>query len=202
MDYLPEKEALTYWLINYGGFALFGLLALGIIALPVPEETLMVVAGILIDNGQLHIIPTFIAAYAGSVCGITVSYLLGKTAGHYFLEKYGSWVGMTPEKYQKVHNWFERYGKWSLLYGYFIPGVRHFTGFSAGMAELEYKHFAIFAYTGALIWVTTFLSIGYIFGNYWLKLFEEIEISSDRLIFSFLLIALSYLIIKYKIKIT
>jgi membrane protein DedA with SNARE-associated domain len=53
--------------------------------------------------------------------------------------------------------------------GYFIPGVRHFTGFSSGMATLPFHHFALFAYSGALLWVTSFLTIGYFFGH---KCFE------------------------------
>lgn len=176
MHYIPDIEILTLWLNQYGSIALFFLLALGIIALPVPDETLMVIAGIFMKKGDLNIHSTLIAAYLGSMVGITLSYVIGMTAGFYLLHKYGGWFGVTDERLQKAHQWFEKYGKWTLTFGYFIPGIRHFTGVSAGVAKLEYHYFALFAYTGALLWVTTFLSIGYFFGSYGVEKLADIEI--------------------------
>lgn len=165
MEYL--QDSFTHWLLEYGSIALFFLLALGIVALPIPDETLMVISGVLIHQGYLCPLPTVIAAYAGSMCGITLSYVLGYTAGHFIVKRYGKWVGITDQNLQKAHNWYEYYGKWTLTFGYFIPGVRHVTGIFAGMTELEYPVFALFAYTGAILWATVFLSIGYFFGPYW-----------------------------------
>lgn len=199
MDVLLNNEILSNWLIQYGSIALFVLMVVGIIILPVPEETLMVIAGVLMKRGSLNIPTTLLAAYAGSMCGITISYLLGRTAGHYLVNKYGDWVGLTHERLEKVHAWFEKFGKWTLSFGYFIPGIRHFTGFACGMTELEYKQFALFAYTGALLWVTTFLSFGYFFGNYCCDLFESLEISIDKIII-FIFIAIALFIIYKKIK--
>ncbi|CDZ80006.1 Inner membrane protein YohD [Candidatus Rubidus massiliensis] len=181
MDLLPDNNTLWYWLNAYGSISLFFLLAVGIIALPVPEETLMVLAGTAMEQGYLPIVFTILAAYLGSVCGITVSYLLGKTFGIWLLHKYGKWFFLTEKKIAKGHEWFEKYGKWSLVIGYFIPGVRHFTGFIAGTAALEYKHFAFFAYLGAFFWVSTFLSIGYFFGSYGLEWLNTVEIDVDGL---------------------
>lgn len=182
MDYIPDLETLSLWLIQYGSIALFILLALGIIALPVPEETLMVIAGTLMGNGHLLISPTIFAAFAGSVTGITISYLIGRTLGIFFIHKYGCWVGIREHHVQKVHVWFERFGKWALFVGYFIPGVRHFTGFTAGTSELSFRQFAIYAYTGALFWVSTFLSLGYFFGHYCVDHCQNMEIGTDKII--------------------
>ena len=176
MDFLLNNDSLANWLIQYGSIALFFLLVAGIIILPVPEETLMVIAGILMRNGSLQIGSTLMAAYFGSICGITISYLIGRTAGHYLIVKYGNKIGITHEKLDQVHRWFEKYGKWTLTFGYFVPGVRHFTGFASGMTELDFKQFSLFAYTGALLWVTTFLSIGYFFGNFCFTCLKSMEI--------------------------
>jgi len=181
MEFLPTSETFSLWLIQYGSFALFGLLALGIIALPIPEETLMVIAGILMYNEQVSIPATIIAALGGSMLGITVSYLLGITLGTYFLKQYGKYVGLTEKRLDNVHNWFERFGKWTLIIGYFIPGVRHLTGFAAGSSNLEYKYFALFGYMGAFLWVSVFLSMGYFFGNYWLALLTNFDIPIDEI---------------------
>lgn len=192
MEALMDNETLSLWLIHYGSFALFFLLTLGIIALPIPEETLMVLAGILMHKGLLHIPPTVIATYAGSICGISISYLLGRTLGNYFIHKYGSWIGLTEQRLQQAHSWFERFGKWALLIGYFIPGVRHFTGFSAGVTKLEYKQFAIFAYVGAILWGTLFLSLGYFFGNCLIAC-KNLE-KTDMAIIALIVLGLAFLI--------
>ena len=199
MDFLLDNEILANWLIQYGSIFLFVLLVLGIIILPVPEETLMVLAGILMSKGNLNIPFTILAAYAGSICGITISYMLGRTGGNYLIHKYGSWIGITEKQLVKVHNWFDRFGKWTLLIGYFIPGLRHFTGFASGMTCLEFKQFALFAYSGAIIWVTTFLSVGYFFGNYCFSIFENVEIGIEEIVlFIIFMLVLSILFLKFR----
>lgn len=190
-------DTLNLWLIEYGSLTLFFLLALGIVAFPVPEETLMVFAGILMSNGKLNVPYTILAALGGSLCGITMSYVLGRTAGNYVTHKYGKWLGLTEEKLQKAHYWFEHYGKWSLFVGYFIPGVRHFTGLIAGTTNLDFRQFMLFAYCGGLFWVTTFLSVGYFFGEYALTLyhkFEEIELNADWITLGLMGLLLAYIL--------
>lgn len=168
-------SSLVSWLLEYGSFALFILLMLGIFALPVPDETLMVFAGVLMAHGKLDIIPTIIAAFLGTCAGITISYLIGRTAGTFLIRKYGHWIRLTEAKMQRVHNWFEKVGRWALFIGYFIPGVRHLTGYAAGISVLEYRIFALFSYSGALIWCILFLSIGYFLGNKWIHIAELLE---------------------------
>jgi membrane protein DedA with SNARE-associated domain len=77
MEQTCVHDTITLWLSHYGSLALFGLLVLGILALPIPEEPLLVLAGVFIKNGPLLLFPTLMAAFLGSMCGITLSYLLG-----------------------------------------------------------------------------------------------------------------------------
>lgn len=175
MDLFANNPSLHFWLIHYGSFALFILLALGIIALPVPEETLMILAGILIQTGHLQVPQAIIAAYLGSLFGITTSYLIGRTAGHALLNKLNKWMGgKYSQQFEKAKTLFVRFGKWALVIGYFIPGFRHFMGVFAGMSAFHYREFALFAYSGSLIWVSTYLSVGYFFGQYGLAIYENI----------------------------
>lgn len=197
---LTHNHTFHLWLIHYGSFALFILLALGILALPVPEETIMVIAGILMNHGELCIHSTIIAAFLGSLTGITASYFLGRTAGNFLIERYGKLLGIGQEQMNKAHAWFESYGKWTLFFGYFIPGVRHFTGFTAGMTSLDFKEFALFAYSGATIWVTTFLSIGYFLGSYWFTIFKDIEVNIDDILTVVILAGCVYVIYYLKVK--
>jgi len=160
-------EGLLAWLAHYGYPGLFVLLILGIVGLPIPDETLLVFSGYLIASGRLNPLGTYVSALAGSICGISLSYFIGRTAGHTLILRYGKHLHITQERLNRVHRWFERAGDWLLAFGYFIPGVRHFTALVAGMSELEYPRFAAFAYTGAAVWVGVFLAIGYVVGEEW-----------------------------------
>jgi membrane protein DedA with SNARE-associated domain len=194
MDCLLD-ETWVNLLLHYGSFVLFVLLMLGIIALPIPEETLMVFAGALMDKGVLLIPLTIFAAIAGSICGITVSYFLGRTGGSFLVHRYGNWIGITEKRLDKAKSWFNHFGKWALFIGYFIPGLRHFTGFSAGAAEIDYRQFALFAYSGAIVWVSTFLSIGYFLGDYCFYILELIDVKVLTFLTVAALLVCLYLII-------
>jgi membrane protein DedA with SNARE-associated domain len=106
--------------------------------------------------------------------------------GFYLLHKYGRYLSITDEKLQRVKEWFNRGGKWTLPVGYFIPGVRHLTAYVAGASRLQYPIFALFAYAGGLIWSVTFILLGYFIGEGWENIPAEIE--------SKLLIALGVLV--------
>jgi membrane protein DedA with SNARE-associated domain len=153
-------------LLDYGSIALFVLLALGILALPVPDETLMVAAGFLIARGKLNFSFTVFAAYMGAICGISLSYLIGRYGGSVLLEKYGHFVRLTKPRIERTRHWFSRIGMWALFIGYFIPGVRHFTGYIVGTVRIPFNRFAIFAFSGAIVWSSTFLTIGFLLGKW------------------------------------
>jgi membrane protein DedA with SNARE-associated domain len=168
-------EAILGWLSHYGYAGLFALLLLGIVGLPIPDETLLVFSGYLISTGRLHALPAFLAGFTGSMCGISLSYTIGRSLGHRVVIRYGRVLHITEERLDRVHRWFARVGEWLLTIGYFIPGVRHFTALVAGTSELEYKRFALFAYTGAALWVSTFLMVGYLVGENWREALELVH---------------------------
>src|ERR1043166_2940521 len=116
-------ETVFQWITQYGYIAIFSLLVLGIVGLPVPDETLLTFTGFLIFKHQLSGPPAFAAAFLGSACGITLSFMLGRKFGLKLLHKYGRYIHFNEDRLQKVHYWFERIGKWALTFGYFIPGV-------------------------------------------------------------------------------
>ncbi len=161
------QDTLHHLLLNYGSFALFGILAFGIIGLPVPDETLLLATGYMAAKGDMSLPLSLLGGILGSIIGITVSYFIGRFVGTKTILYFGKYVGMTEAKLEKAHNWFEKFGKYLLIIGYFIPGVRHFTGISAGVTRLEYPVFALFSYTGAVLWCTLFILLGYFFFNQW-----------------------------------
>ena len=161
-----EHQVLA-WITQYGYVAIFFLLILGIVGLPVPDETLLTFSGYLIFKGQFVLPFAFLAAFAGSACGITLSYWLGRTFGMALIHRYGRYVRITEDHVRKAHAWFERVGHWGLTFGYFVPGVRHLTAYAAGMSDVRPPQFAVFAYSGGLLWVSAFLGLGYFLGERW-----------------------------------
>ena len=169
-----EQQVLA-WITQYGYLAIFLLLIFGIVGLPVPDETLLTFSGYLIYKGNFALPWAFGAALAGSISGISVSYWLGRTFGIQLIHRYGRYLRITEEHVHKAHSWFDRVGHWGLTFGYFIPGVRHFTAYAAGMSEVAPHQFAVFAYSGAFLWVSTFLSLGYFLGERWNEVEKNIH---------------------------
>ncbi len=168
-------HTLAYWLSHYGYLGLFALLMFGIIGVPVPEESLLAFAGVMVYHGRLELVPTLLAAFLGSSVGITVSYTLGRGVGRLLTRRLGRAIRVTPEQMQRVEAWFERSGHWALLWGYFLPGIRHLTAVTAGATRLRYLDFAVFAYAGALLWSFTFVSLGVLAGGRWARVSAQVH---------------------------
>ena len=169
-----EQHVLA-WITQYGYVAIFGLLVFGIVGLPVPDETLLTFTGYLVYRGNLSLTLAWAAALAGSASGITISFFLGRIFGHTVLLRYGKYLHLTEDRLARAHSWFERIGHWALTFGYFIPGVRHLTAYAAGMAEVRPHQFAVFAYTGSVLWVSAFISLGYFLGERWESVQRNVE---------------------------
>ena len=101
--------------------------------------------------------------------GITISYLAGRYVGLAALRRV---VHIPDEPLRRVEHWFHRAGGWLLTFGYFIPGVRHVTAIAAGSSGLGYATFAAFAYPGAILWSSFFVTTGYVLGDRWRPAFE------------------------------
>src|SRR5205823_4429027 len=107
----------------------------------IPDDTILVLSGIAVHRGQLEFGPTIAVAFAGTLCGITLSFLLGRSGAVYVLERFGPSRRLAKRHLPQVGKWFERFGKWTLFFGYFIAGVRHFTALAAGISSLRYRTF-------------------------------------------------------------
>jgi membrane protein DedA with SNARE-associated domain len=160
------EQAAVQWITDYGYFGIFFLLILGILGLPVPDEWLLVISGYLAFKNVLGFLPTVIVAVLGSAFGLTMSYVLGRTSGGFLIRRYGHWLSIDDEKIQKTQHWFHNLGRWILVLGPFVPGVRNLMGYVAGAAKLRLHVFARFAYVGALISSVSFVTFGYLVGRH------------------------------------
>ncbi|WP_123040182.1 VTT domain-containing protein [Cohnella candidum] len=157
----------THLLEQYGYWVLFFALLLELIALPLPGEFIMTYAGLIVYQGQLNWVLSIAVAGIGACIGMSISYWIGYRLGTPFFEKYGRRIHFGPDKLEHVSRWYERYGNKLLLVAYFIPGVRHMTGLFSGVTRLPFRKYAAFAYPGALLWVSLFISLGRLLGPKW-----------------------------------
>jgi len=160
-------HALLLTIIEYSYIGIFVALGLGIIGFPIPDETLIAFTGFLSFKGKLSFFLTLFAAFLGASVGITISYYLGKYGSAYISKKYPQKFTAYSDKLKEAGEVYIKYGEFALLMGYFIPGLRHFTAIFAGISDFPFWRFALFAYTGAFLWTTTFLVFGFILESEW-----------------------------------
>lgn len=191
-------HSIDLFISHYGYFAIFGLLMLGIVGPWIPDETILVFSGIAVHRGQLDFATTIEVAFAGSLCGITLSYTLGYSGAIYVLERFPPLRRWVDKNMPQVEKWFGRYGKWTLFFGYFIAGLRHFTALTAGMSKVRFRTFATYAYPGGLAWVATFVPIGYYLGEEWPKVVHLLDRGALAIGALFVVIALAVWWLRHK----
>lgn len=161
---------------QYGYFVLLLGLPIDFIALPLPPgQTTLTYTGYLAYKGVLDFLPAMLAGYAGSVIGVTVTYLIGHRVGAPLIERYGKWIMVKPSHLDKTRRVYEKYGNKMLLISFFVPGVRQFFGYFVGIIRIPFRTFALYAYTGAALWVAAFVSIGFVFGEQWQVAIDLVE---------------------------
>jgi membrane protein DedA with SNARE-associated domain len=163
-------ETGLHWIDRYGYGAIFALMVLGIVGLPISDETVLVFVGYLSFKGTLQLEPAMATAFLGSASGISLSYAIGRYIGLPALLKFGHLIHLRPEHLNGAQRWVEQWGKYSLLVAYFIPGIRHLAAVILGASLLPPTVFARFAYTGALVWTASFIGLGYLAGDEWTRL--------------------------------
>lgn len=187
-------DTLIELLNEHGYIILFLSLMLELIALPIPTEILMSYVGYLVYQGEMNWWLSMISGMLGCISGMTLSYWIGAKLGSPFFQKYGHRVHLGPERLNKLSNAFNSYGKRLLLVACFIPGVRHLTGYTAGITNVSYRSFAFFSYIGAVIWVGTFITLGKLLGPQ----YKIIETAATNY-FALLILVVVFLVVLYYI---
>ncbi|EJS73798.1 DedA family protein [Bacillus cereus] len=183
---------------QYGYYVVLIGLLLEYIALPFPGEPTLAYAGFLSHQGDLNLPTLIILSFIGTSVGITFQYFVGNKLGMPFIQKYGKYVFLTQRKIDLTKMWFDKYGYFLIFIAFFIPGVRHFTGYFAGIINLPFRRFAMTIYSGALFWVSFFLIGGYWLGENLEDIFMILGQHIWKIIFGIIFITL---IIRFRKKI-
>jgi len=158
---------LMTWLEHYGYGLIFIALFLEMLALPLPGEMMMSYTGLFVFEGKLSFLLSLLSASVGVTAGITLSYWIGYRLGQPFIQKYGHRVHLGEDQLLRLNVWFGKYGNKLLFIAYFIPGIRHITGYFCGVTRMPFRQYALYAYSGALFWVSLFITLGRVLGPKW-----------------------------------
>ncbi len=158
---------LLAFIVKYAYLGIFVALGLGIVGLPVPNETVQAFAGYLCYKGELSLAPAILAGFLGTSFGITVGFAAGRLYGRSLLERHLRRLHISPERLSRARQWYARYGGTMLFFGYFVPGVRHLVAIVSGLSLTPFRTFALIAYTGGMLWTLLFTGLGYYLGENW-----------------------------------
>jgi membrane protein DedA with SNARE-associated domain len=158
MTGLPEL--LGHW----GYVTIFVVVVLGNVGLPLPEETILALAGYLVWRGDLNLTLVLIVGVVSAVAGDNLGYWLGRRYGRAALTRYARWVLGHPERFQSMEGFVARRGPFAVFVARFIPGIRFMAGPLAGGLGLRCLPFLVANILGALVYVPVAVAAGYAVG--------------------------------------
>lgn len=136
----------------------------GLVVLPfLPGDTLLFIGGAFCAMGAMNIWVLMALLIAAAVIGNTVNYWIGSAIGHKVFTHDYRWLDKAALK--KTHAFYENHGGKTIILSRFIPIVRTFAPFVAGVSAMTFTKFQFFNITGAVIWVVGLVAGGYFFGN-------------------------------------
>ena len=154
----------------YGGWT-YGLLTLivfcetGLVVTPfLPGDSLLFAAGAFAATGALRLELLFLVLGGAAVLGDSVNYSIGALLRHRLADQ-GRLPLVKKEHLDRTHAFYEKYGAKTIIIARFVPIVRTFAPFVAGVGEMSYKRFMAYNVVGGLGWVAICLLAGYFFGN-------------------------------------
>ena len=159
------------FLVHWGYLAVFVLSFISSMGLPVGAEVAIIYGGVLAsgqvtsaDHHQLSLVVVIVVATLAEVLGSLAGYLIGYYGGRPLVDKVGKYVLLTHKDLDRAEAWFARRGEPVVLFGRFIPLLRSFVSFAAGLGEMAIAKFLIFTVIGCAIWCTVLTSVGYSLG--------------------------------------
>ncbi len=171
LEYLFHFEVhLDYLITNYNFLTYFVLFLIifvetGLIIMPfLPGDSLLFAVGAFCARGSLHLSVIIGSLILAAFLGDTLNYFIGKVVGKKAFEMKNK-IWLNQDHLLKAQGFYEKYGAKTIIIARFIPIVRTFAPFVAGIGEMNYRRYMLFNLVGGVLWVASFVSLGYFFGN-------------------------------------
>lgn len=166
---LHVDKMLGQVIADYGALVYLVLFAIifcetAFIVLPfLPGDSLLFIAGAFAASGHMNPVLLIVLLIIASITGNTVNYWIGSLIGHKVFEHDYKWIDRNALR--KTHDFYEKHGGKTVVLARFIPIVRTFAPFVAGVSDMTHKTFQLFNVIGALLWIGSLVLAGYFFGN-------------------------------------
>src|SRR5258706_9355193 len=132
---------------------------------PVPGETIFLIAGYFASTGKFHLGLVMLIAATGAVIGDNIGFAIGHHYGRNVLLRIGRFFFLTPKRFAHMEKFFERHGNKTILVARFITGLRVFAALLAGASKMPWRVFIVFNMAGAVLWSVVISTLGYLFGQ-------------------------------------
>ncbi|HEY0212537.1 MAG TPA: DedA family protein [Paenirhodobacter sp.] len=149
---------------SYGVPVIFGDLFLESLGMPLPGETLLLLAGTLAAKGELALVPLWLVAFAAAVLGDNAGYLIGRRLGRPAVLRHGARIGLTEARLARVEGVIHRHGMLIVATARFVAVLRQLNGVAAGTAGMPWGRFIVANTIGAALWVSVWIGAAWWFG--------------------------------------
>lgn len=148
-----------------GLLALFVLMVADNVGVPLPSEVPLLLAGVLVSQGDMTYAGAVGVAALGSVVGSLIAYALGRTAGRAVALRWGRLVLISPEDIDRAEAWFDKRGDLAVLLARMVPLARTIVSIPAGILEMSIVRFTIFTAIGSTAWCLLVIGGGWMLGD-------------------------------------
>jgi membrane-associated protein len=136
----------------------------GLVVTPfLPGDSLLFAVGAIAANGKLELWPAMLIMLVAAILGDTVNYWIGNMAGQKLVARFPRLI--KQKHIDRTHEFYERYGGKTIIIARFVPIVRTFAPFVAGVGAMSYRRFMAYNVAGALLWILLITPAGYFFAN-------------------------------------
>jgi membrane protein DedA with SNARE-associated domain len=146
---------------RYGYLVVFFGVMLEGAGVPLPGETVLIAAGVLVHRGVLHFGDALFFGILGAVVGNQIGYWVGRFGGRAFVLRWGRYAFITPERLGHAEAFFARHGGSAVFLSRFVVGLRVFGALVAGTSRMPWVRFALYNVFGGVVWATAAVSLGY-----------------------------------------
>ena len=162
--------------VHYGYWAVGAALLLENTGIPVPGETILLLASFLAySQHELQLFWIIVVAIIAATLGDNFGFIAGYYGGRPFLHRYRNVFRIKSATLEKGERLFARYGAATVFFARYIFGLRVIAGPMAGVLRMPWKRFLVFNFLGAALWVSVISSAGYLFGRHWNRLENAIK---------------------------
>jgi len=169
-------EMLRGMLVHYGYWAVAAMLLLEGAGLPLPGETILLLASFLAySQDELRLPWVIVVGIVAATAGGELGFALGRHGGRPLIERYRHTFSVGAETMAQGDRLFERYGAATVFLARFIFGMRVLASLLAGALHMPWRKFTLFNFLGAAVWVSAICGAGYLFGGHWGRLAHDLK---------------------------